>query len=272
MKMPIFWVFLPKYVPLSLFCKGAFMPRFFLSSDNIAYPIKVGDRLYIRGGDALHISSVLRMNSGDIIVVCDMKRCDYRCRILSASKDMTELCIEDIVPCKNEPELETVLFQGIVKGDKMDTVIQKAVELGVTKIVPVECERSVVKLSCEKAKTRVERWQKIAYEAAKQCGRGIIPEVSGVISFDECAKALCTFDVFFACYEGEMTFSVKNIICRKDYNSCAFLIGPEGGISNPEIKLLQKFNIPCVSLGKLILRTETAGAAVLSMLLYERQL
>ncbi len=272
MKMPIFWVFLPKYVPLSLLCKGAFMPRFFLSSDNIAYPINVGDRLYIGGGDALHISSVLRMNAGDRIVVCDMKRCDYSCRILSASKDTTELCVEDIAPCENEPELETVLFQGIVKGDKMDTVIQKAVELGVTKIIPVECERSVVKLSREKAKTRVERWQKIAYEAAKQCGRGIIPKVSEVVSFDECAISLCTFGVFFACYEGETVVSIKNMICRKDYKSCAFLIGPEGGISNPEVELLQKLNIPCVSLGRLILRTETAGAAVLSMLLYEHQL
>lgn len=247
------------------------MPRFFLPSDRFAPEPKPGDEIRITGGDAFHIYKVLRMKPGDRITVCDMKKNEYECRISGLSASTAVLTVCRVQSSENEPDVGTTLFQAILKGDKMETVIQKAVELGVAEIVPVLADRSVARLDRSNTENKLARWNKIALEASKQCGRGVVPAVSAPIGFDACLDRLAGFDTAFLCYEGERDRSIRTVLAGHRGESIGFYIGPEGGISPAELSRIGG-KIPVVSIGALILRAETASAAVLSMILYQTQL
>ncbi len=244
------------------------MPKFFLSDCNFG----ISDYITISGEDAHHISKTLRMKVGDSLTVTGSDSTDYLCTLQSFSSECVHLRVEDIKKSDAEGKIKTSLFQALVKGDKMETVIQKAVELGVWEIYPVAADRSVVKLDRDSERKKLERWNKIALEASKQCGRGIVPKVHNVISFKECVDKLSVLDVKFFCYELADNHTVKDVIKDKSFTTTGFYIGPEGGVSPAEAEYAVSKGIEAVTLGKLILRTETAGPAVLAMLLYETRL
>ena len=191
------------------------MPKFFITDISDRGTLHKFDKIELTGDNAYHISKSLRMREGEQVCVSFCDGIDYTCKIHSFCADSVFVEITDIAPSTAEPEVKVTLFQALVKGDKMDTIIQKAVELGVYEIYPVESERSVVKLD-EKAKIKkLERWNKISLEASKQCGRGIIPKICNILTFEECAQRLTRFDASFFCYEEENEHSLKEILKRK---------------------------------------------------------
>lgn len=242
------------------------MPKFFVE------PYKVSDdKIIIDTADVNHIKNVLRMEIGNNVTVCDSCGYDYDAKIISITPN--EIVCSVITKSKSdtEPDISVVLYQGIPKGSKMEYIIQKTTELGIKKIVPVSMSRCVSKIENKKdAEKKVARWQKIAEAAAKQSGRGIVPEIAMPISFKDAVTELCNYDKSFAPYECEDSNSIKNEIhAIKGNMSIAFIIGPEGGYDMSEINSLKTNGISTVTLGKRILRTETAGEAVLAMLMYE---
>lgn len=248
------------------------MPRFFIDSADMptdGYCLR--DRIHILGEDASHISRSLRMKAGESLVLCDCCGRDYYTVIESISGGEVIARVEEVQSSRGEPPYRVTVYQGLLKGDKMDTVVQKSVELGAELIIPVRCKNSVAKLDDEAAKKKILRWQKIASEAAKQCGRGKLPRVGMPLSFDEMKGEMKSCDVTFACYEAEKQHSVKQLL-KRDFGSISFFIGPEGGLSPEECESLASSCIPLVTLGTRILRAETAAATVLSMLAYEKEL
>lgn len=244
------------------------MPKFFIDFGADS----PDSRIEITGSDALHISKTLRMKVGEKLTVTDSSGTDYFTVIEDVAKESIILRIESKRKSDAESVKEVFLFQALIKNEKMDTVIQKAVELGANHIYPVSAERSIVKLDSESGKKKLERWNKIAKEASKQCGRGIIPTVHEVVSIKEASEIMSELDKSFYCYEISNGRTVKDVLKEEDFRSVGFYIGPEGGIAPSEAETFDAVGIPSVSLGKLILRTETAGMAVLSMILYETRL
>ena len=242
------------------------MPKFFVEPSKIS-----NDIITIDTEDVNHITRVLRMKIGDKITVCDSMGYDYTAEIFEINQSCI-LCRElEKTKSDTEPALKVVLFQGIPKGSKMEYIIQKTTELGIFKIVPVSMSRCVSKIENKKDGDRKrERWQKISESAAKQSGRGIVPEISAPVAFEAAIQALSECDLAFAPYECEQDNSIKKVIKGINGNkTVGFIIGPEGGFAPEEIDKLTKLGISSVTLGKRILRTETAGEAVLSMLMYE---
>ena len=238
------------------------MPRFFVDSVS-------GNTISIRGNDAYHIGRSLRMRIGDIITVC-ADRVEYRAKILSISDKEVVCDVLSAEKSENEPTVNVVLYQALPKSDKMDLIVQKAVELGVYKIVPVITARCVSRPAKSGYEKRVERYNKIALEAAKQSGRGIVPTVSEFMTINEVIEKSKEFDLFFVPYECEEQKTLKEILTSKsDVKSVGFVIGPEGGFDLSETEKLHSSGIDTVTLGKRILRTETAGEAVLAMTMYE---
>lgn len=238
------------------------MGKFFIPKENI-----LDDRLIINSEDVNHITKVLRLGTGDEILCCDGLGNDYITEISNVEKREITCKIIKKTKSLTEPELKVTLIQGIPKASKMDYIIQKTTELGISEIFPLEMSRCVAKIDNDK---KIERWQKIAQEAAKQSGRGVVPKISKPISFGEAIDILKKSDIAFVPYECEEKGYLKPILTSfKDAKSVAFIIGPEGGFDQKEIEMLSKEKIPTVSLGKRILRTETAGEAVLSMVMYE---
>ena len=238
------------------------MPRFFVDSVS-------GNTISIRGNDAYHIGRSLRMRLGDIITVC-ADRVEYRAKILSISDKEVVCDVLSAEKSENEPTVNVVLYQALPKSDKMDLIVQKAVELGVYKIVPVITARCVSRPAKSGYEKRVERYNKIALEAAKQSGRGIVPTVSEFMTVNEVIEKSKEFDLFFVPYECEEQKTLKEILTSKsDVKSVGFVIGPEGGFDLSETEKLHSSGIDTVTLGKRILRTETAGEAVLAMTMYE---
>lgn len=241
------------------------MPKYFVDSENIK-----GNIISIAGEEAKHILSVMRMSTGDEIVVCDGKNHDFLCRIAETGKGFLEAEIVERHLCETEAETEITLFQGLPKSDKMEFIIQKCVEIGVKRIVPVSTERAVVKIEKGgKEEKKLERWRKIAEAAAKQSGRGIIPDISGVISFSEAVKEASFLENAIIPYENEKETGIKDFIKKAKKGSVGIFIGPEGGLSENEIKTAVENGIVPVTLGKRILRTETAGMVACAIILYE---
>ncbi len=237
------------------------MSKFFIPRENIA-----SDKLIINGEDVNHIIKVLRYSVGDEIVCCDGMGNDYKARILSFGKEIECQIIKKTV-AETESNLHVIIIQGVPKASKMDYIIQKTTELGVCEIYPCEMSRCVAKIENNK---KIERWQKISREAAKQSGRGVIPKIHNPIKIVEAIEILKAQDIAFVPYECEEENYLRPILkAAQNPKSVAFLIGPEGGFDKSEIGLLQEHGIPSVSLGRRILRTETAGEAVLSMVMYE---
>lgn len=240
------------------------MPKFFVPKENVQ-----NNKILINNEDVAHITKVLRCKLGDELNLCDGCGTDYTA-VISQIENKQIIC--DITAnnkSDTEPNVNITLFQGIPKAAKMEYIIQKNTELGVTKIVPCIMSRCVVKLS-DGADKKIQRWQKVAQEAAKQSGRGIIPEITPPVTFDEALKMLKQNDIYFAPYECETTNTLRSALksCIQP-KTIGFMIGPEGGYALDEIEKLKLEQISTVTLGKRILRTETAGEAVLAMTMYE---
>ena len=239
------------------------MPRFFAEPENIC-----GNIITLYSDDAVHISRVLRGKAGDILTVCDGKGNDYTAEITSVSDKSVTLEIKETFVTKSEPSVRITLYQGLPKGDKMETIIQKCVELGVCGIVPVNTERCIVKIDKNKENKKMERWRKIAESAAKQSGRGIIPSMGQVVSFENALKEASSMDGAVIPYELEEKNGLKSFLDGFKGESLAVFIGPEGGFSIDEIEKAVKSGVIPVTLGKRILRTETAGMAAVANILF----
>lgn len=238
------------------------MSRFFIPKENIKE-----DKIYITGDDVAHITRVLRLGIDDEIICCDGMGNDYTVKISEISKKEIECSIISKSKAETEPNISVTLIQGIPKASKMDYIIQKTTELGISNIYPCSLARCVSKVEGDK---KTQRWQKIAQEASKQSGRGVVPTVHDPISLKDAVDILKGSDISFVPYECEEESYLKPVLTSKvDVKSVAFLIGPEGGFDKSEIQLLAENGIDVVTLGKRILRTETAGEAVLSMIMYE---
>ncbi len=240
------------------------MPKFFIEKEKI-----VSGKTVILGGDAAHIAKVLRMEPGEKLTLCDGEGTDFCAEILSATKEEVLFKILSEQPCPAEPNLKVTLFQGLPKQGKMDYIIEKCTELGITEIVPVACKRSVVNVKEDKQDKKLARWRKIASESVKQCMRGAIPNVTEVMTVKEALLYAQKLDKTIACYENEEQFSLKEALSGEKPVSVGVFIGPEGGFDETEIKLFLEENIKTVTLGSRILRTETAGHTVLSCVMYE---
>ena len=245
------------------------MYRFYVSADQLAEK-----EVFISGGDVNHIKNVLRLEVGDWIVACDGNGTDYVSRIQSICSDEVVASIEKVQPTGTELPVRITLFQGMPKKDKLELIIQKAVELGACEIVPVMTKRTVVKLSEEKKiNKRLERWQSIAYAAAKQCDRGIIPTVHKPVSYEDALAMADQLDYNVIPYELQtgMEEARKIVYQACKQRSLGIFIGPEGGFEPEEVERAMTRNIHPMTLGKRILRTETAGMALLSILMFQMQ-
>ena len=241
------------------------MPKFFIEKENIQDNI-----IEISGGDATHILRVLRHKIGDFLTLCDGNGTDFKAEIVDCEKDSVKLKIAESVQCLAEPQISVTLFQGIPKQGKMDYIIEKCTELGISRIVPVSTMRSVVKIDDKKSEQKkLERWRKIASESVKQCGRGKIPEIPDVMTVKEAIDFSKSLDLTIAAYECERETSIKSVLSLKKPETVGIFIGPEGGLDDSEISLFKEADIKTVTLGKRILRTETAGHTVLTAVMYE---
>lgn len=238
------------------------MSKFFIPRENINE-----NCLIINGEDVNHITKVLRLSVGDEIVCCDGMGNDYSAKITEYDKKEIRCAIIEKTKAVTEPELKVILIQGIPKAAKMDYIIQKTTELGISEIYPCEMSRCVAKIENNK---KIERWQKIAREAAKQSGRAVIPTVHDPINISGAIEVLKNADIAFVPYECEEESYLRPVLTNSvSPKTVAFMIGPEGGFDKSEIDKITDNGIHTVSLGKRILRTETAGEAVLAMVMYE---
>ena len=225
----------------------------------------------IAGDDVNHIKNVLRMGTGGHFMITDGRGMDYHCIIRGIGPDRVLLDIEKKEPVRTELPVEIVLFQALPKADKMELIIQKAVELGAARIVPVRTRRSVVRLDDKKAEKKRQRWQSIAEAAAKQSGRGIVPEVGEVVSFGEACTQAQELEHCLIPYElyDDMSETAKTMSQILQGASIGIFIGPEGGFERGEVEQAMEAGALPVSLGRRILRTETAGLAILSVLMFQ---
>ena len=254
------------------------MSRFFVQPENVGT-----NSIFIDDAQDLHhMIKVLRLKEGDVIDVSDSTMWEYEAEIVSLDRDMAEARIVDKQKFTAEPSIMVTIFQGIPKHGKMETIVQKTVELGVNEIVPVFMARTVVndKGNLEK---KQQRWQKIAAEAVKQCRRGIIPKVKEAADMNHAISCFGSFDLVLFPYENEEGVTIKDVL-REELEGwknvglssagkrIAIMIGPEGGFSDDEAKKIVEAGGKSVSLGKTTLRTETAGMAALAMAMYELEL
>lgn len=232
-------------------------PRFF--TENIS------DTAVVNGDDAKHISTVLRMKVGDKAVLCDNSENDYLCEIMSAQKEQVVFSVLDKQKNEAEPTVKLRLFQCIPKSDKMEFIVQKATELGASEIIPVLSKRCVSRPDDKTAIKKAMRYQKIAEEASKQCGRGKIPEIKPMMSFKEAVKAYSGDGCGILFYEcgGE---AISKIV-PEDASVINVFIGSEGGFEKEEAELAKDSGIALATLGKRILRCETAPVAAISVLM-----
>ncbi len=262
------------------------MALFFVNDEQIS-----GTQIVITGGDVHHASRVLRIGPEDKIDVADFGNKRYECTVLTVDKAKIVCRIDSCCEHNTEPTVFVRLFQGLPKGDKMETIIQKCTELGITSIVPVRCSRSIVQLQGAKAQSRVERWQKIADEAAKQCRRSVLPKIEPVCDFEKIFSEYDPADLAIIPWEKESDQGLKQVLQQKmmplldmmsntksnrlteslnsDRPTISVLIGPEGGFEEKEVMQAIANGMISVSLGPRILRTETAGMSVLAAILYQ---
>lgn len=230
------------------------------------------EKIRITGEDVNHIKNVLRMDIGEHVVICDREGKDYYCTLESLSSDEVIAHIEEINDTQSELPAKIYLFQGIPKKDKMELIVQKAVELGAFEIIPVSMKRCVAKIEeGKKEAKKLERWQAIATSAAKQSGRGIIPQLHSVMTFGEAVQYAKSLDYCLVPYEQakDMGATVEEIKNACKGKSIGVFIGPEGGFDDKEIEQIEAAGFHAITLGKRILRTETAGLTILSVLMFE---
>lgn len=236
------------------------MHRFFIEED-------YNGKMTLTGPVAHHIQDVLRMQVGEALeLVCD-NGVIAAMRIESMLPGKVNVVTEKILQEPHESQVEVTLAQGLAKGDKMDLVVQKAVELGVSTIVPLALSHSVVRLTGDKAAKKQERWQKIALAAAQQSKRDRVPVVTKVQSLTEVLQG--DYDVVLLAYEGETKTTLKDVLCGQKFAKILVIIGPEGGLAEDEVQTALTAGARSISLGRRILRSETAGLVVLSCIFYE---
>ena len=242
------------------------MDRFFTPKNNINLE---QNTCIIEGEDVKHISRVLRCKENDKLEVCDMDNNEYICEIREINKDNILLDIIEKVNIKRESNLKVKLYQGMPKGTKMELILQKLTEIGVDEIVLVQTKRSVTKIDNKKEDKKIERWERIIYEAAKQSKRGKIPTLRGVLTFKEALEDMKNNDLNLCPYENERTISIKECLKDVSADTIGIFVGPEGGFEEDEIEKIQDIDGKVVSLGPRILRTETASVVASSIVLYE---
>ena len=235
------------------------MPRFFVAPEQV-----VGDRLTLTGGDAHHAAKVLRLGPGDGLTVLDGSGWAYHATISSVSPGEVQAVILRREPAP-EPPVPVTLYQALPKGDKMELVIQKATELGMARLVPVAASRSVVQLKADKAEGKLARWQKIAQEAAEQSERGRVPVVAAPVAVKD--VRLADGELGLVLSERVEGPSLPRALPAQAPAGLAVFVGPEGGWTPEELDLLRGQGVVEVSLGKRILRTETAGLAALAIVM-----
>lgn len=239
------------------------MRRFFVAD-------VVEDKIKIDGSDAHHIRRVLRYKLGDKLIVVDGSGKVMEAFIIEISDEMVIAEVKEVLDNNTESPIELILAQCLPKGDKMDLVVQKAVELGVSTIYPIVSENCVVKYDEKKKMARQIKWQKIADEAAKQCGRTILPTVESVTELKIFLENIDSNLEALMCYEGEAEEPIKKILAESLANRFLVLIGPEGGFTKNEVEICQKAGLKIATLGKRILRTETAAIAASAIVMYEK--
>lgn len=251
------------------------MPRFFVTKDQIE-----ADTVTLTGDDAHHISRSLRMAAGERITVCDMQKNEYSCVLDTFLSDRVIARIESTSKSNTEPPFRAHLYQALPKGDKLDSIIQKSVECGISSITTFISERCIAKESASDEK-KLARRARIALEASKQSGRGIVPDVFPTVSFREAIKRAAESDIALFCYEGDDTIPLGSFLGEKKAQiaalgitepSISIVIGSEGGFSHSEVGAAKDAGLTPVGLGKRILRTETASSFALGCIVYEFEL
>lgn len=245
------------------------MRKFFVKQENVKE-----NKIEIIGSDVNHIKNVLRLKIGDQIQICIQETQEnYVCEISAIEKEVVQTTILEKIDGMAEGNIELHIFQGLPKADKMELILQKGTELGVSKFIPVAFHRSIVKLAGKDETKKIERWQKIAEVAAKQAKRDLVPKVESVIKVKEICNLVSEYDLLLLAYEEETENSIKNELLNikhtKETLKIAVIVGPEGGIEKEEVEILQKAGAKVVSLGKRILRTETVALQVSAIIMYE---
>lgn len=243
------------------------MHRFFVNSNSWAE-----NHILFEAKEAHHMQKVLRLKPGDMIIGFDGKGNEYRITLLAETNDGLRGVIEEICQKETEPNVLVHLVQGIAKADKMDTIIQKAVEIGIHSIYPVTTSHTVVRLKEDKRASKITRWQTIAREACKQCRRNYIPEVKPLLDFAAFLKNRDRNKAAIMLYENEHLHSlgeaIKTHLDLIQTQGAYLIVGPEGGFSDAEVESAREQGVITAGLGPRILRTETAGLAAASMILY----
>ncbi len=251
------------------------MPRFFITQSQIE-----NNTVTLTGEDAHHIARSLRMALGQTLYVCDELAVEHECKIVGFEEDREVRAeIMSSAASLSEPPMKITLFQALSKGDKLDTVIQKAVECGVSCIAPFDSERCVVRVKADSEDRKNERRQKIAAEAAKQSGRGKLPRVCKTLSFREMLRAAKQSELVLFCYEGEGTQPLGRVLAERlvikpdgKYPDVAIIVGSEGGFTPLEAKCAEEEGVQLVGLGRRILRTETAPIFAISCVICHSEL
>ncbi|HEY7528966.1 MAG TPA: 16S rRNA (uracil(1498)-N(3))-methyltransferase [Candidatus Deferrimicrobiaceae bacterium] len=240
------------------------MPTFFVDRGNIS-----GDTAVLSGTEAGHMLRSLRLRTGDSFYAFDGEGNRYRMRILEATSRSLRAEILESFPPEPPPEVAVFLLVGLPKADKMDFILEKATELGCSRVIPFRSSRTIPRLDARDAGKRLLRWERIALAAAKQCGSGRVPDISPLLSFPDALRAASAAEGKVLFYEGEGRFGLKKVLNRMSHaSSVALLIGPEGGFSEDEVKEAERAGFLRAGLGARILRVETAAVAALGMTMY----
>ena len=238
----------------------------------VDFPIADKREFVINGDDAKHLLYAMRVRPSQVFVIVDREGTVFEAKVVACTKDeVTMQFVSFMENADTEPPIDVVLAQSLPKSDKMDYIVQKAVELGASEIVPVLAKHCVVKYDDKKCKARQKKWQKIADEAAKQCGRTNLPQVEDFVNLQALVEKYADYTCI-VCYEAEAKQSLKEVLRAEDMHSKKFLvlIGPEGGFTPEEIAFCKEHNFISISLGKRILRTETASLSAISIIMYEK--
>lgn len=247
------------------------MPKFFVKTNQIN-----NNKIQILGEDVKHIAQVLRLKKDDDLNICNIDTGEnYIVAIEKINKNEVLCNILKQIENISESNVQITVFQGLPKADKMEYIIQKNTELGVKNITPVIMKRCVVKLEEKNINKKIERWQKIAESASKQSGRDIIPTIENPITIEELSKKINEFNVLILAYENENKNTLKSEL-QKFKNipnlKIGIVVGPEGGLDTQEVNILKNSGAKVVTLGKRILRTETASIMIISNIIYEYEI
>lgn len=250
------------------------MPKFFIKEEQVK-----DNKIIIKGQDVNHIKKVLRAKIGDELQICNSEnRENFLCDIENINNEDILCIIKQKLEEHVESNIDVTIFQGLPKADKMEYIIQKAVELGVYDITPVEMKRCVVKIDSKDREKKILRWQKISEVASKQCGRDIIPKINDLINIKNICDFIKNYDIVLVAYENEKENTLKEQLenlkeCIRVDNDkkikIGVVIGPEGGLEEKDVELLKESGAKIITLGKRILRTETVALNVLSIIMYE---